>query len=96
MILYNYLLQWGWHEDLQMYLPEKVIIPWAARPRWVSRRVDTSLRLPKVKSITVLFYDFSTKNKNKSTFTFVVEVMLYLKRKDFLTNFIHCYQTILK
>ena len=36
-------------------------------------RVDKSLCLPKLKSITVLLYDFSLKNENFATFTcFVV------------------------
>ena len=34
-------------------------------------RVDKSLCLPNVKSITVLLYDFSFKNENFATFTFV-------------------------
>ena len=35
-------------------------------------RVDKSLCLPKLKSITVLLYDFSFKNENFVTFIFVV------------------------
>ena len=36
-------------------------------------RVDKSLCLPKLKSITVLLYDFSFKNENFATFIFVVK-----------------------
>ena len=46
--------------DIRIYLPEKVIFTEAARPRLISLlRVDKSLYLPKLKSITVLLYDFS-------------------------------------
>ena len=43
-----------------------------------------------LKSITVLLYDFSFKNGNFATFTFVVKDMFNLKSKsskDFLTSF---------
>ena len=42
-------------------------------------RVDKSLCLPKLKSITVLLYSFSTMNEKFSTFTFVVEDMFNLR-----------------
>ena len=45
-----------------IYLPEKVIIH-----RVSLLRVDESLCLPKLKSITVLLYDFSFKNENFAT-----------------------------
>ena len=51
---------------------------------------DKSLCLPILKSITVLLYDFSFKNVNFATFTFVVKDMFNLKSKtskDFLTSF---------
>ena len=57
-------------------------------------RVDKSLCLPKLKSITVLFYDFSFKNENFATFTFVVKDMFNFQSKtskDFLTSFSNCY-----
>ena len=45
---------------MRIYLPEKV----AERLRWISlnyfSKVDQSLCLPKLKSISVLLYDFST------------------------------------
>ena len=53
-------------------------------------RVDKSLYLPKLKSISVLLYDFSFKNENFATFTFVVNDMFNLQSKtskDFLTSF---------
>ena len=53
-------------------------------------RVDKSLCLPKLKSITVLLYDFSFKNENFATYTFVVKIMFNLlskTSKDFLTSF---------
>ena len=73
--------------DIRIYLPEKVII---------HRRVDKSLCLPKLKSITVLLYDFSFKNETFTTFTFVVKDIFNLqsktsKPKDFLTSFSNCY-----
>ena len=49
-------------------------------------RVDKSLCLPKLKSITVLLYDFSTKNEH-----FLLSLLLFLQPKDFLTTFINCY-----
>ena len=50
---------------MRIYLPEKVIFTFKGRK---------TLCLPKLKSITVLLYEFSTMNGNFSTFTFVVEV----------------------
>ena len=51
----------------------------------ITFRVDKSLCLPKLKSITVLLYDFSFKNEIFAIFTFVVKDMfnLLLKTKDF-------------
>ena len=57
-------------------------------------RVDKSLCLPKLKSITVLLYDFSFKNENFATFIFVVKVMFNFHSKtskDFLTSFSNFY-----
>ena len=57
-------------------------------------RVDKSLCLPKLKSITVLLYDFSFKNEHFATFTFVVKDLFKLQSKtskDFLTSFSNCY-----
>ena len=56
----------------------------------ITLRVDKSLCLPKLKSITVLLYDFSLKNENFATFTFVVKDIFNLlskTSKDFLTSF---------
>ena len=39
----------------------------------ITFKVDKSLCLPKLKSITVLLYGFSFKNENFATFTFVVK-----------------------
>ena len=50
--------------DIRIYLPEKVIIH----------------RGPKLKSITVLLYDFSFKSENFATFTFVAKDMFNLLR----------------
>ena len=53
-----------------------------------------SLCLSKLKSITVLLCDFSFKNENFSTFTFVVKDTFNLQSKiskDFLTSFSNCY-----
>ena len=45
----------------RFYLPEKVKFPQGARLRLISLfRVDKSLCLPKLKSITVLLYNFGT------------------------------------
>ena len=67
----------------------------AARPRWISLlRVDKSLCLQKLKSITVLLYDFLFKLENFATFTYVVKDMFNLQSKtskDFLTSFSNCY-----
>ena len=50
---------------MRIYLPEKVIFTEAARPRCISiLRVDKSSCLPKLKSITVLLYDFLTMNEH--------------------------------
>ena len=52
--------------------------------------VDKSLCLPQLKSMTVLLYDFSFKNENFATLTFVVKDMVNLQSKtskDFLTSF---------
>ena len=68
--------------DIRIYLPEKVIISLL--------RVDKSLCLLKLKSITVLLYDFSFKNENFATFTFIVKDMFNLQSKtskEFLTSF---------
>ena len=61
-------------------------------------RVDKSLCLPKLKSITVLLYDLLFKNyfknENFATFTFVVKDMFNLlskTSKDFLTSFSNYY-----
>ena len=62
-------------------------------------RVDKSLCLPNVKSITVLLYDFSFKNENFATFTFVVKDMFNLlskTSKDFLTSFSNFYYNIIR
>ena len=40
--------------------------------------INQSLCLPKLKSLTVLLYDFSLKNENFTTFTFVVKDMFNL------------------
>ena len=56
----------------------------------ITLRVDKSLCLPKLKSITVLLYDYSLKNENFATFTFVVKdifILLSKTSKDFLTSF---------
>ena len=60
----------------------------------ITLRVDKSLCLPKLKSITVLLYDFSLKNENFATFTFVVKDIFNLlskTSKDFLTSFSNFY-----
>ena len=47
-----------------------------------------------IEVITVLLYDFSLKNENFATFTFVVKDMSNLQSKtskDFLTSFSNCY-----
>ena len=72
--------------DIRIYLPEKVIIH---RDRQadvnITFKVDKSLCLPKLKSMNVLLYDFSTKNEN------VLLSLLLFKAsktsKDFLTSF---------
>ena len=64
---------------MRIHLPEKVICIKA-------RRVDDSLCLPKLKSITVFLIDFSTMNEN---------VLLSLFPKDFPTSFSKCYENIL-
>ena len=53
--------------DTRIYLPLKVTFTEALF------RVDKSLCLPKLKSITVLLYDFSFKNETFATFTLVVK-----------------------
>ena len=61
-------------------------------------RVDESLCLPKLKSIIVLLYDFSFKNENFATFTFVVKDMFNLLSKTskvFLTSFSNFYYNII-
>ena len=65
--------------DIRIYLP-------SGRGELSLFRVDKSSCLPKLKSITVLLYDFSIKNEN-----FLVEFMFNLQSKDFLTSFINCY-----
>ena len=60
----------------------------------ITLRVDKFLCLPKLKSITVLLYDFSFKNENFDTFTFAVKDMFSLlskTSKDFLTSFSNFY-----
>ena len=59
----------------------------------ITFKVDKSLCLPKLKSITVMIYDFSFKNENFATFTFVVKDMFNLSKtsKDFLTSFSNFY-----
>ena len=60
----------------------------------ITLRVDKSLCLPKLKPITVFLYDFSFKNENFATFTFVVKDMFNLlsnTSKDFLTSFSNFY-----
>ena len=42
-----------------------------------------------------LLYDFSFKNENFATFTFVVKDMFNLQTKDILTSFSNCYQNII-
>ena len=44
-------------------------------------RVDKTLCLPILKSITVLLYDFLFKNENFATFTFVVKDIFNLQSK---------------
>ena len=46
--------------DIRIYLPEKVIFTEAGGRGEYHLRVDKSLYLPKLKSITVLLYDFSS------------------------------------
>ena len=91
--IYYYWLQWGRHKDSSTR--KKWCFTEAARQRWISLlRVDKSLCLPKLKSITVLLYDFSFKNENFATFTFHVEDLFNLQSKtskDFLTRFSNCY-----
>ena len=48
---------------MRIYPSEKVILNEAKRIRWLSLlREDKSLRLPKLKSITILIYDFLAMN----------------------------------
>ena len=57
----NYIITNFNEVDLRIYLPEKVILTEVGRPRLISLlRVDKSSCLPKLKSITVLLYDFLT------------------------------------
>ena len=73
--------------DMRIYLPQKVIIH---RGRQAEVKIIFKGSLPKLKSITVLLYDFNEERKF-STFTFVVKVIFNLQSKDFLTSFINCY-----
>ena len=51
--------------NIRIYLPEKVILHRGRQAEVnITLRVDKSLCLPKLKSINVLLYDFSTKNEN--------------------------------
>ena len=51
--------------DMRIYLPEKAIFAETARPRSISiLRVDKSLCLPKLKSLTLLLYEFPCLNEN--------------------------------
>ena len=66
---------------MRVYLTEKVIFTEATR-------VDKSLCLPKLKSIAVLLYDFSTMNKKfLYSFTFVVIKSIYFKQYLFHRNY---------
>ena len=58
---------------------------------YLNSMIMRSLCLPKFKSITVLLYDFSFKNENFATFTFVVKDMFNLQSKECLTSFSNCY-----
>ena len=49
---------------MKIYLPEKVIFSGGGRKTSTLLRVDKSFCLPKLKSITVVSYDFSTLNDN--------------------------------
>ena len=66
---------------MRVYLSEKVIFTEAAR-------VDKSLCLPKLKSITVLLYDFSTMNE---IFLFSLFDKVMIKLKDLPTHLSSCY-----
>ena len=88
VLLYNYWLQWGRHSKGFIY-PKKWWFTKAARLSLL--RVDKSLCLLKLKSITVLLYDFSFKIENCATLTFVDKDMFNLQSKDFLTSFSNCY-----
>ena len=69
--------------DIRIYLPEKVIIHRGRQAEVnITLRVDKSLCLPKLKSINVLLYDFSTKNEN-----FLLSLLLLKTSKDFLTSY---------
>ena len=57
----------------------------------ITFKADKSLCLPKLKSKTVLLYDFSLKNENFATFTFVVQDMFKLQSKNVLTSLRKCY-----
>ena len=51
---------------------------------FLKKRGDNkSLCLPKLKSIAVLLYDFSFKNENFATFTFVVKDMFIFNLRTF-------------
>ena len=76
--------------DVRIYLPKKVIFTEVTKPRWKSFiMVDKSSCLPKLKSITVLLYDFLTMNKNVLLSRFCC--WSHVQPKDFLTNFSNCY-----
>ena len=87
VILNSFWLRWGRHKDLSTRK--------SGRPRWIiPLRIDKSLCLPKLKSITVLLYDFSFKNESFATFTFVVKDVFNLQSKtskNFLTSFSNFY-----
>ena len=60
----------------------------------MSLRVDKSFCLPNLKPIIVLLYDFTFKNENFATLTFVVIDMFNLlskTSKDFLTSLSNFY-----
>ena len=87
--------------DIRIYLPEKVII---RQDRKTNLYITFKLKLTKLFYISpqqnlyppFLLCDFSFKNENFATFTFVVKDMFNLqsktsKPKDFITSFSNCY-----
>ena len=63
----------GRHKDLSTRKSDNSPRPPSGLGELSLFRVDKSLCLPKLKSITDLLYDFSFKNENFTTFTFVVK-----------------------